>query len=72
MALDVAPSGISLRDLEKQVAGKMVAHKGFREFAKNMFIEWQKMLASGEAHGILKWGGNWQNFIDLPHWEVRR
>lgn len=72
LALDVAPVGIKMEDLEKMVKGQMVPHAGFREFSFNMFQTWQNMLVAGEAKGFLQWGGNWKSFIDLPHWQIIR
>ena len=72
LALDVAPVGISMEDLAKMVKGEMAPHPGFREFAFNMFQHWQSMLVAGDAKGYLQWGGNWKNFIDLPHWQIIR
>jgi len=69
-ALDVAPSVISMEDLDKMVKGTMDEHAGFREFAGHMFTTWQEMKEACEADGILVWGGNWRSFQDVPHWQV--
>lgn len=45
--------------------------KAFRHFAKHMFATWQLMIYSGEAKGLLYWGGHWSSFLDLPHYEIR-
>ncbi len=53
------------------VVGGYSNDKDFRHFAGCMFHVWQKLLKSGEVNGLLEWGGHWQNFIDLPHWQIR-
>ena len=59
-ALDVIP-----------VVGKYANDKGFRHYAKCMFIAWQKIIREGRDQGYtLEWGGHWQNFIDVPHWQI--
>lgn len=59
-ALDVIP-----------VEGGYKNDKAFRHFAGKMFSAWQAMIAAGENKGYtLEWGGHWQNFIDVPHWQI--
>ncbi|MDA1120883.1 MAG: M15 family metallopeptidase [Bacteroidetes bacterium] len=59
-ALDVIP-----------VIGGYKNEKAFRHFAGNMFSAWQMMIKANENEGyILEWGGHWQNFIDVPHWQI--
>jgi len=53
------------------VVGLYSNDKGFRHFAACMFHSWQKLLKAGEVRGLLEWGGHWQNFIDVPHWQIR-
>jgi len=44
----------------------------FQRLAKYFFREWQKALFNGDvSHGI-EWGGTWKDFIDLPHWEIKK
>ncbi len=78
MALDVAPSGISMGDLDKMVKGQISEHPGFREFAKCMFMVYQELQESGDVPDgwRLEWGGFWgmnidKPFIDLPHWQIK-
>ena len=53
------------------VQGAYANDKGFRHFAKCMFSAWQGMIAAGEHGGYtLEWGGHWQSFIDVPHWQI--
>mgnify|MGYP003134472639 CR=1 FL=1 len=62
-ALDVIP-----------VSGGYANDKAFRHFAKCMFTAWQKILhdCPDEVDYILEWGGHWQNFIDTPHWQIKK
>jgi len=59
-ALDVIP-----------VVGGYANDKAFRHFAGKMFSAWQGIIAAGEHQGYtLEWGGHWQNFLDVPHWQI--
>ncbi len=60
-ALDVIP-----------VEGNYRNDKAFRHFAKCMFQAWQEMHMKGRIPDglFLEWGGHWQNFIDVPHWQI--
>ena len=59
-ALDIIP-----------VQGGYANDKAFRHFAKCMFFTWQLMIREGKAGDfILEWGGHWQKFIDVPHWQI--
>ena len=46
----------------------------FRHFSKCMFYSWQLMEKEGKIPNdyFLYWGGHWQNFIDVPHYEIKR
>lgn len=53
------------------VKGGYANAAAFRHFAKCMFSAWQTMIKAGENEGYtLEWGGHWQNFIDVPHWQI--
>ena len=54
------------------VDGLYANDKGFRHFAKCMFYTWQLMIKEGKVRDgfFLEWGGLWQNFIDVPHWQI--
>ena len=54
------------------VKGSYSNSKGFREFARSMFHTWQVMIKEGKVPDsiYLEWGGNWRNFIDVPHWQI--
>ena len=70
-AIDICPVGLDLQALDRMVNGRIPLHPGFREFAANMFRQWQKMIREGKADGVLEWGGHWKTFIDCPHWQVK-
>lgn len=46
--------------------------KAFRHFAKCIYYSWQLMAKNGKipTNYYLEWGGHWQNFIDVPHWQI--
>ena len=54
------------------VEGLYANDKGFRHFARCMFKAWQILIFEGEVPKgtFLEWGGHWQNFIDVPHWQI--
>lgn len=59
-ALDVVP-----------VVGGYANDRAFRHFAGKMFSAWQGIIAAGDHQGnTLEWGGHWQNFIDVPHFQI--
>lgn len=63
-ALDIRPVGwtkLNKEELERR----------HRYIAALMFDVWQELLVNREASGTLRWGGNWQSFVDLAHFEVR-
>jgi peptidoglycan LD-endopeptidase CwlK len=64
------------------VQGGYTNDKAFRHFAACMFHSWQMMIFYGHddpgmkelvPDGLcLEWGGHWSNFIDTPHWQIRK
>ena len=48
------------------------SEKAFRKLAKYVYRTQFKLLEEGEISGFLEWGGNWSNFVDMPHWQYRK
>jgi hypothetical protein len=69
-AIDIVPYGIEF-DLDRIISRKDLVPKEFRHFAALMFKNWQIFISEGRTTGILGWGGNWENFVDVPHWQVK-
>ena len=47
--------------------------KAYRHFAQNMFDVWAFICDNNlnARKYNLHWGGLWENFIDMPHWELK-
>lgn len=56
MAVDVLPSPYDYKDEE-----------AFKRFSGVVKEKWVCLGLKGE----LVWGGDWQDFVDYPHWEIR-
>ena len=45
--------------------------KYWRNLAKIVFRETQLLISQGEITHYIEWGGNWRNFLDYPHFEIK-
>lgn len=61
MAFDCAPYPIDWNDTVR-----------FHTLAKVLFVAEEYLRENGQLDNTyeLAWGGNWKNFVDLPHWEL--
>jgi peptidoglycan L-alanyl-D-glutamate endopeptidase CwlK len=46
--------------------------KAFMDIHKAVIQSWNEMRDEGLVTGVqLIWGGDWKNFVDLPHYQIR-
>jgi hypothetical protein len=60
-AVDVAPYPIDWNNLQK-----------FRDLSTIVKRVWSEMTTEEKEGWNLHWGGDFKNFVDMPHWELRR
>ncbi len=58
-AVDVAPYPIDWADTDR-----------FRQFGWFVKGVISTLKRYGAIENDIKWGGDWKNFVDLPHWEL--
>lgn len=60
LAVDIAPYPVDWNDEAR-----------FISLAAEVKRTWASMPAATKQRYILSWGGDWETFRDLPHWELR-
>lgn len=61
MAVDVVPYPIDWHNIERFKALAVVVKKCWAELPEELRAGYE-----------LQWGGDWEHFKDMPHWELRR
>ena len=75
-ALDIDHYGYDW-NLDDVVKNKIPMPRVYRHFAACMFHSWQNILITLFDETLdhafrLEWGGHWQTFVDVPHWQLVR
>ena len=44
----------------------------YKPLAAHIKATWNRLELEGKLSGLhnLKWGGDWRNFVDMPHWQL--
>lgn len=61
MAVDIAPYPIDWDDFER-----------FETVASVVKTHWNLIPPEERRGWELQWGGDWKNFRDMPHWELKK
>ena len=60
-AVDIVPYPIDWDDIDR-----------FRDLASVIKVHWEKIPLAERGGLELHWGGDWEKFKDMPHWELRK
>ena len=61
LAVDIVPYPLDWKDIAS-----------FKELAVLIKETWDELTVEEQGGYTLSWGGDWKNFLDLPHWELRK
>jgi hypothetical protein len=61
LAVDIVPYPLDWKDIAS-----------FKELAVLIKEAWSELTLEEQGGYTLSWGGDWKNFLDYPHWELRK